>query len=1087
MTIQPGATFQEEVFVDELGACVAFAFEVENEAAISFSISHRPESRRGKASTLALLPTSTYSEHSGEVLLPGRGKTILSWHNPSGWLFSSAVDVLYTVQVRFLPTLDGEARKATRTTSQTVEPASDANSASTQPTPYDPAQGEPRHVAEASSAPATALGVESLVEDALSVAERAAGMRAEAEERAKAGAIDSALSIGLQEQLERRPVPPTAVQPEVDIGPLDLKIEGPASETEPASEEPARKDVEDMEHPELVLQPDEAITVATVLSVESEIVEGAADIEPAGSTEDESPSIDSVEEAIPAVMELQLHEIYPDGKVPEHDVSPGSFRSEEIAQSVEELQRLEAEVTLESPMSSGEMPPLEEIPSAEAPSSSGLEELPEESLSLTAAASDESLDLLPSAADATSQPVEPLANEVEGIIALQPITNKDFPTADAAAAQTLGRAGASSGEARVESDIFVPAPGDYTLEGTQVQLEPTAIILRTIRAPHAGTVAIKWSTDPPQLVHMLLEQTSGLGGSTVPVRAERKAESQQIQMDVDAACDIRISMAHVSTGWFYDTPTWLILEFVFDPAPGMGVVGMRPARARVLGEGHVSGPAPGGALSGHADDGHGVLESAELSGPALEEYLGRMNSAIAVALAKAKADREARGSRTPSSIGRTSIMSPLNSHNAFELGNGTPVEGQAAQPGKAPIEGKAANWSSSQAMWAADDAEAANSDISEGKVFTAPEPEAIELVTEGEHAVGDEGEDSTIVVDVSIETGTGDEAATDPRVPELIPSAEDMDGSGFGVAGAQHESEAFPGEVDQDDVDSTAAELGGTGTVGMATDSPLGALALTSSAPCCPSESEGIDSPGPVARLASSAISSAARAAAATPSPSPEWERGAAQLEAPSHEYAGASPSCQISSFSEEEPSESMPERADDPIGSSVSLSTSTSTSAPGVAPGEPSLNSEAVNETHSPVDLNENANKNNRDKSISDMGAILPGNGIHETRGQPGDADHQQLCADAATLEGHEAVEKTSLPVDAPRPLSPSALEVLEMLGLSKYRRKFMKEDVVETSMLLAMLALPNGKAELRAVLADLGMTVGHRERLLLALSTTA
>ena len=37
---------------------------------------------------------------------------------------------------------------------------------------------------------------------------------------------------------------------------------------------------------------------------------------------------------------------------------------------------------------------------------------------------------------------------------------------------------------------------------------------------------------------------------------------------------------------------------------------------------------------------------------------------------------------------------------------------------------------------------------------------------------------------------------------------------------------------------------------------------------------------------------------------------------------------------------------------------------------------------------------------------------------------------------------------------------------------------------MLLAMLALPDGKAEVRAVLADLGMSVGHREKLMLALS---
>ena len=43
--------------------------------------------------------------------------------------------------------------------------------------------------------------------------------------------------------------------------------------------------------------------------------------------------------------------------------------------------------------------------------------------------------------------------------------------------------------------------------------------------------------------------------------------------------------------------------------------------------------------------------------------------------------------------------------------------------------------------------------------------------------------------------------------------------------------------------------------------------------------------------------------------------------------------------------------------------------------------------------------------------------------------------------------------------------------------------EDLTETAMLLAIIELPDGKADLRAVLSDLGMSVGHREKLLLAL----
>ena len=66
---------------------------------------------------------------------------------------------------------------------------------------------------------------------------------------------------------------------------------------------------------------------------------------------------------------------------------------------------------------------------------------------------------------------------------------------------------------------------------------------------------------------------------------------------------------------------------------------------------------------------------------------------------------------------------------------------------------------------------------------------------------------------------------------------------------------------------------------------------------------------------------------------------------------------------------------------------------------------------------------------------------------------------------------------------LPSSSLALLESLGLGKYTTRFTTEDLTETSMLLAMLELPDGKADLRAVLSDLGMSVGHREKLLLAL----
>ena len=66
---------------------------------------------------------------------------------------------------------------------------------------------------------------------------------------------------------------------------------------------------------------------------------------------------------------------------------------------------------------------------------------------------------------------------------------------------------------------------------------------------------------------------------------------------------------------------------------------------------------------------------------------------------------------------------------------------------------------------------------------------------------------------------------------------------------------------------------------------------------------------------------------------------------------------------------------------------------------------------------------------------------------------------------------------------LPSSSPELLDSLGLSKYAARFVAEDLTETAMLLAIIELPDGKADLRAVLSDLGMSVGHREKLLLAL----
>ena len=70
------------------------------------------------------------------------------------------------------------------------------------------------------------------------------------------------------------------------------------------------------------------------------------------------------------------------------------------------------------------------------------------------------------------------------------------------------------------------------------------------------------------------------------------------------------------------------------------------------------------------------------------------------------------------------------------------------------------------------------------------------------------------------------------------------------------------------------------------------------------------------------------------------------------------------------------------------------------------------------------------------------------------------------------------------PPPLPASALSLLDELGLGKYKKRFSREDVTETAMLLSTLRLPQGPQDLRVILTELGMSVGHREKLILAVS---
>lgn len=71
----------------------------------------------------------------------------------------------------------------------------------------------------------------------------------------------------------------------------------------------------------------------------------------------------------------------------------------------------------------------------------------------------------------------------------------------------------------------------------------------------------------------------------------------------------------------------------------------------------------------------------------------------------------------------------------------------------------------------------------------------------------------------------------------------------------------------------------------------------------------------------------------------------------------------------------------------------------------------------------------------------------------------------EAMNVESYnETTYKTSPPPTArPPPLPLSIMDVLSSLGLEKYCMLFIREDITETAVLVAMLALPGGKSEAR------------------------
>ena len=89
-----------------------------------------------------------------------------------------------------------------------------------------------------------------------------------------------------------------------------------------------------------------------------------------------------------------------------------------------------------------------------------------------------------------------------------------------------------------------------------------------------------------------------------------------------------------------------------------------------------------------------------------------------------------------------------------------------------------------------------------------------------------------------------------------------------------------------------------------------------------------------------------------------------------------------------------------------------------------------------------------------------------------------QQASHDVAT--GAPSAASNQLASELPACI----FELLEQMRMGKYKSRFAAEDVSETSMLCGMLELPEGAADLRFMLCELGMSVGHRERLVLTIT---
>ena len=196
--VKAGDSFERHVPVSAPCA-FSFGFTVD-QGSLEFGVFLR----NAKGKDTRLLSQGSYSELSGEVLLPGPGTCIARWHNPSGWLWSSNATLHYKLSCvkPQAPATSSQPERVAKKAKAAVEASSlAAPAAEEELVEVEAAVEEPVEVGGDAEAEDYEAG-EAVEEDA---AEEDAADAADAAEAVTSPTLDSKERKMLERRLETRP------------------------------------------------------------------------------------------------------------------------------------------------------------------------------------------------------------------------------------------------------------------------------------------------------------------------------------------------------------------------------------------------------------------------------------------------------------------------------------------------------------------------------------------------------------------------------------------------------------------------------------------------------------------------------------------------------------------------------------------------------------------------------------------------------------------------------------------------------------------------------------------------------------------